>query len=157
MIMQGHLEIINKLNAILADELTAVSQYMVQSVTCDLWGYKRLADAIEARAKMEMGHAEKLIDRIVFLEGMPIVWNLLDFTIGSSVEEFNRNDRDKEIVAILGYQSGIKLATDLNDAGTEELFEANLQDEEMHLMWIEAQIAQMEQMGISNYLSAQIS
>ena len=155
--MIGHTEIIDKLNAILADELTAVSQYMVQSVTCDLWGYKRLADAIEARAKMEMGHAEKLMDRIVFLEGIPVVWHLLDFTIGSSVEEFNRNDRDKEIVAILGYQEGIKLAADIGDAGTEELFEDNLQDEEGHLMWIEAQLAQMEQMGLSNYLSAQVA
>jgi bacterioferritin len=155
--MLGHSEIITKLNAILADELTAVSQYIVQSVTCDRWGYGRLADAIEARAKMEMGHAEKLIDRIIFLEGTPVVWQLLDFTIGSSVEEFNRNDRDKEVIAIRGYQEAIKLATDLDDAGTEDLCEDNLQDEEGHLMWIEAQIEQMEQMGIANYLSAQIA
>jgi len=154
--MKGKVEIIAKLNFLLADELTAVSQYMVQAVTCENWGYAKLNDAIEKRAIMEMKHAEKLIQRIIFLEGMPVVWELGAFTIGSSVPEFHSSDREKEVNAIEQYNIGIALAENLGDWGTQELLQDNLEDEESHLLWIEAQLEQLSQMGLTNYLSMQV-
>ena len=154
--MNGKVEIIEKLNFLLADELTAVSQYMVQAVTCENWGYAKLNDAIEKRAIMEMKHAEKLIQRIIFLEGMPVVWELGAFTIGSSVPEFHSADREKEVNAIDQYNIGIALAENLGDWGTQELLQDNLEDEEGHLLWIEAQLEQLSQMGVTNYLSMQV-
>jgi bacterioferritin len=154
--MQGHAEVIDKLNFLLRDELTAIDQYMVQAVLCEQWGYGKLNDAIEARAKMEMGHAEKLIARIVFLEGKPIVVDLNGVNIGSTVPEFHGNDRDSEANAIVEYNKGIVLAETWNDYGTQELLQDNLEDEENHLLWIEAQLEQMSQMGLTNYLSMQV-
>jgi bacterioferritin len=154
--MKGKIEIIEKLNYLLADELTAVGQYMVQAITCENWGYAKLNDVIEKRAIMEMKHAEKLIQRIIFLEGMPVVWELGDFTIGSSVPEFHSGDREKEINAIEQYNIGIALVKDLGDWGTQELLQDNLEDEESHLLWIEAQLEQLSQMGLTNYLSMQV-
>lgn len=154
--MQGNSEIIDKLNFFLADELTAVSQYMVQASMCEIWGYAKLNDAIEKRAIDEMKHAEKLIQRIIFLEGVPIVSDLGAFTIGASIPEFHGNDRDKEVNAITEYNNGIHLCEELNDWGTQELLQDNLEDEEKHLLWIESQLEQLQQMGLTNYLSLQV-
>lgn len=153
--MKGNEEIIDKLNFLLADELTAISQYVVQASMCDNWEYKRLAEYTMTRAKTEMKHADALVDRILFLEGIPIVNNLGAFTVGSSVEEFHRNDRDKEMVAIDGYRGAMQLAQDYSDFGSFYLFQTNLVDEEDHINWIEGQIEQMQQMGITAYLAEQ--
>lgn len=154
--MKGHKKIIDMLNLLLADELTAINQYMVHSEMCDDWGYEKLHKAVEKRAIDEMKHAEKLIGRILFLEGKPIVTKLKKIKIGGSVEMQFQNDRQAEIEAIKAYNKAIKLCRELHDNGTEELLEEILKDEENHIDWIEAQLDQIKQMGIKNYLTEQI-
>ncbi|HEY5157074.1 MAG TPA: bacterioferritin [Anaerolineales bacterium] len=155
--MKGNDRIIEKLNFLLADELTAISQYMVQAEMCANWGYKILTETIEKRAKDEMKHAEKHIDRIIFLEGRPVVSELNKMRIGENVEAFHKNDWDAENGAIKAYNDSIKLAVELEDSGTREMLESILKDEEDHIDWIEAQLDQIIQMGIQVYLSEQIS
>jgi len=155
--MKGNDKIIEKINFLLADELTAISQYMVEAEMCANWGYKHLAEAIEKRAVDEMKHAEKHIGRILFLEGKPIVSELNKIHIGETVEAQHKNDWDAESGAIKAYNEAIKLAVEVGDNGTREMFEAILKDEEDHIDWIEAQLDQIRQMGLPAYLSEQIS
>jgi bacterioferritin len=154
--MQGNAKVIETLNALLADELAAINQYMVHSEMCDDWGYGRLHEAIEKRAVDEMRHAEKLIGRILFLDGKPIVSEPSPITIGADVEAQLRNDLAAELGAVTAYNEGIRLAVEVGDNGTRELLEEILADEEDHIDWLEAQLAQIEQMGIQNYLVEQI-
>jgi bacterioferritin len=154
--MQGNQKVIETLNALLADELSAINQYMVHSEMCDNWGYARLHEAIEQRAITEMRHAEKLIARILFLDGRPIVSQLSPIKIGADVEAQHRNDLAAELNAVKAYNGGIQLAVEVGDNGTRELFESILSDEEEHVDWIEAQLDQINQMGISNYLVEQV-
>lgn len=154
--MKGNEKVIAVLNDFLADELTAINQYIVHSEMCDNWGYHKLHDAVEKRAIQEMEHAEKLIARILFLEGLPIVSVLKKMNIGATVEIQLKNDMAAELDAIKGYNEGIKLCLDAGDGGTRELIEDNLEDEEEHLDWLEAQRDQIEQMGLQNYLSTQV-
>ena len=154
--MKGQKKIIDKLNNLLADELTAINQYMVHSEMCDNWGYEKLHKADEKRAIDEMKHAEKLIARIIFLEGTPIVSKLNPIRIGATVEAQHQNDWSAENDAIKSYNDGIRLARELADNGTRELLEAILKDEEDHIDWLEAQMDQIKQMGIQNYLVEQI-
>ena len=151
--MKGNEKIIGKLNFLLADELTAISQYMVQAEMCANWGYKVLAETIEKRAVDEMKHAEKHIDRIIFLEGMPIVSELNKIRIGENVEAFHKNDWDAENGAIHAYNDSIKLAVELEDNGTREMLESILKDEEDHVDWLETQLDEIKQVGIQNYLA----
>jgi bacterioferritin len=155
--MKGNDKIIEHLNARLAEELTAVNQYMVHAEMCDNWGYKELAEAIEKRAVDEMKHAEKLIARILFLEGRPIVSNLNQISIGPEVANMHENDREAEDGAIKVYNDSIRLAAELGDNATRALLESILKDEEDHIDWLEAQLDQIKQMGIQNYLAQQIS
>ncbi len=155
--MKGNNRIIERLNALLADELTAINQYMVQSEMCSNWGYERLHKAIEKRAIQEMKHAEKLIGRILFLEGSPTVSKLNKIEIGTDVETQHKNDWKSEEGAVKAYNEGVRLAVELGDNGTRELLESILKDEEEHIDWIEAQLDQIKQMGIQNYLVEQIS
>ena len=154
--MKGNVQVIETLNQLLADELTAINQYMVHSEMCDDWGYDRLHEAIEKRAIEEMKHAEKLIGRILFLEGTPIVSNLNKITIGANVEVQIKNDAQAETDAVKMYNQGIRQAVELGDNGTRDLLESILGDEEAHLDWLEAQLDQIDQMGIQNYLVEQI-
>jgi bacterioferritin len=155
--MKGNPKILKTLNMLLADELTAINQYMVHSEMCDNWGYGRLHEKIEKRAIDEMKHAEKLIARILFLEGTPIVSKLNDITIGADVEKQLKNDQLSEESAIKAYNAAIKESVELHDNGTRELLESILKDEEEHIDWLEAQIDQINQMGIQNYLADQLS
>jgi bacterioferritin len=155
--MKGNEKIIDKLNFLLADELTAISQYMVQSEMCDNWGYKELAEAIEKRAVDEMKHAEKHIARILFLEGKPVVSQLNPIHIGEDVEAHHKNDWEAENGAIKAYNEAVRLAVEVGDNGTREMLESILKDEEDHIDWIEAQLDQIKQMSIQVYLSEQIS
>ena len=154
--MKGNEKIIALLNDFLADELTAISQYMVHSEMCANWGYDKLHKAVEKRAIGEMKHAEKLIGRLLFLEGQPIVSQLNRISIGSAVDVQLKNDLDAEAEAIKAYNDGIRLCSELGDNGTRELIEDNLEDEEEHLDWLEAQLDQINQMGLQNYLLAQV-
>ena len=153
--MKGNEELIAILNQLLADELTAVNQYIVHSEMCANWGYKKLHEAIEKRAIEEMKHAEKLIARILFLEGKPVVSVLNKITIGPDVEKMHKSDWKAEEGAIKGYNETIQVATQVGDNGTREIVESILREEEDHIDWIEAQQSQIEQMGIQNYLVEQ--
>ena len=153
--MKGNDKIIAILNDFLADELTAINQYIVHSEMCANWGYDKLHHAIEKRAIEEMKHAEKLIARILYLEGLPVVSQLKPMHIGAKVDLQLKNDLEAETGAIKAYNDGVRLCLELGDNGTRELIEDNLQDEETHLDWLEAQLDQIEQMGLQNYLLGQ--
>jgi bacterioferritin len=129
---------------------------MVHSEMCDNWGYQRLHKADEKRAIDEMKHAEKLISRILFLDGIPIVSKLNKVNIGAVVDLQHKNDLTAESDAIASYNDGVKLAVELGDNGTREVLESILREEEDHIDWIEAQLDQISQMGIQNYLVEQI-
>ncbi len=155
--MKGQELIIAKMNDLLSDELTAINQYIVHSEMCANWGYEKLHKAAEKRAVDEMKHAERLIARILFLEGRPVVSDLKKIHIGAEVENQHKNDWTAEDGAVKSYNDGIRLAVELKDNGTRELFESVLKDEEGHIDWIEAQLDQIKQMGIQNYLVEQIA
>lgn len=150
--MKGNEKVIKVLNENLADELTAISQYIVHSEMCANWGYDKLHKVIEKRAIEEMGHVEKLIARILFLEGVPVVSELNKMNIGSAVDIQLKNDLAAEIGAVKGYNEGIRICVEVGDNGSRELLEDNLEDEEEHLDWLEAQVDQIAQMGLQNYL-----
>src|SRR5512147_2558050 len=133
--MKGNEKIISKLNEFLADELTAINQYMLHSEMADNWGYDKLHEKIEKLAIDEMKHAQKLIARILFLEGTPIVSNLKKINIGATVDAQLKNDLEAETGAIKDYNDGIRLCLELGDNGTRDLIDANLHDEEDHLDW----------------------
>jgi len=154
--MKGNKKILEKLNDLLSDELTAINQYMVHSEMCDNWGYERLHKADEKRAIDEMKHAEKLIGRILFLEGTPSVGALKKIHIGAEVESQHKNDWTAENDAIKSYNEGIRLAVEVGDNGSRELMEAILKDEEAHIDWLEAQLDQIKQMSVQNYLVEQL-
>jgi bacterioferritin len=155
--MKGHDQIIDNLNSLLRDELTAINQYFLHAEMSANWGYEKLHKYVEKRAVEEMKHAEKLIERILFLEGMPIVNELNTINIGSSVHDQLRNDLEAEKHCINDYNNGIRLSTELSDGGTKELLDSIIVDEEKHADWLEAQLTLIEQVGMQNYLAAQIS
>lgn len=154
--MKGSEIVLQVLNEQLADELTAVNQYMVHAGMCANWGYGKLHDAIEKRAIDEMKHAEMLIDRILFLNGIPTVSRLNKIVVGAKVEQQLQNDLQSELGAVVTYNAGIKKAVEAGDNGSRELLESILRDEEHHLDWLEAQLDQIEQMGLANYLVEQL-
>ncbi len=154
--MKGNEKIIEHLNQRLSEELTAINQYMVHAEMCENWKYSHLHEAIRKRAIAEMIHAEKLIARILFLEGIPIVSNLNKIFIGAEVPKMHEYDRGAEETAIRNYNDSIRLAAEVGDSGTKELLESILKDEEDHIDWIEAQVDQIQQMGLQNYLAEQI-
>ncbi len=154
--MKGNDRVIQTLNALLADELTAINQYMVHAGMCDNWGYEKLHEAIEKRAIDEMKHAETLIDRVLFLEGTPAVSSLNKMSIGGLVKAQFENDHEAELGAIQRYNDGIRLAVELGDNGSRELMETILKDEERHIDWLEAQLDQIDHMGIQSYLVEQV-
>ena len=154
--MKGNERIIEQLNTLLAEELTATNQYMVHAEMCENWGYKKLYGRIRERAIVEMKHAEKLIERILFLEGRPIVSRLDPIHIGGEVPKMHQFDHALEESAIKAYNDGIRLAMELGDNGTRDLLQELLNQEESHIDEIEAQLDQMAQMGVQNYLAEQV-
>ena len=154
--MKGNDKLIDKLNFLLADELTAINQYMVHSEMCTNWGYDKLHEGLEKRAIDEMKHAEKLIGRILFLEGTPIVSSLNNIRIGADVARQLANDKDAETGAIKAYNEAIKLASEVGDNATKEILEHILMDEDAHIDKIEELLDQVEQMGIQFFLTTQV-
>jgi bacterioferritin len=154
--MKGNEKILAVLNNLLSDELTAISQYMVHSEMCDNWRYMVLHKAIEERAITEMKHAERLIARILFLDGTPVVSSLKKISIGADIESQFDNDLAAEYGAVKGYNDGIRLAYELGDNGSRELMDSILTDEEEHVDWLEAQIGQVKLMGLQSYLVEQV-
>ncbi|HCV42789.1 MAG TPA: bacterioferritin, partial [Bacteroidetes bacterium] len=146
--MKGNDKIITVLNELLADELSAISQYMVHSEMCDNWGYEKLHKAIEKQAVDEMHHAEWLIKRIIFLEGAPVVSKLNPINIGKTVLDMVSNDQDAELAAVRAYNKAIGLAHEVADQGTVDLLIQILKMEEGHVDWAEVQRDQIAQMGL---------
>jgi bacterioferritin len=154
--MKGNAQLLQALNGLLADEMGAVNQYMVHAEMVEDWGYGKLGKMIETRAIAEMKHAEKLIGRILFLEGIPVVDKLSPIHIGSEVPKMFEYDHGAELGAIKAYNAAIKLAADVSDNATKEILDSILNDEDAHLDEIEAQQEQIKQMGLPQYLSIQI-
>lgn len=154
--MKGNQQLIEMLNKLLAAELAAVNQYMVHSEMAENWQYIRLYKLVRARAMVEMKHAEKLIERILFLEAMPIVSKLDDIRIGSDVPKQFESDLAAEMRAVRDYNAAIKLAHDVGDNATKDILENILNDEDRHVDEIEAQQDQITQIGLGLYLNQQV-
>jgi bacterioferritin len=154
--MKGDPKLIKVLNSLLADELTAINQYMVHSEMCDNWGYDKLHKLIEKRAVTEMKHAEQLIARILFLEGVPVVGGLKTLHIGAEIPKRFANDHDAEMGAVKSYNAAIVLAGDVKDYATREVLESILKDEDGHVDEIEAIQDQIGQIGLQVFLSIQV-
>lgn len=155
--MKGNDRLIKTLNSLLADELTAINQYMVHSEMSDSWGYEKLHKLIEKRAIDEMKHAEKLIGRILFLEGIPIVSNLKTIRIGAEIPKQLDYDHSLETGAIKAYNAAIVLAGEVKDFATRELLESILKEEDKHIDEIEELTDQVKQMTLPIFLSTQKS
>lgn len=154
--MKGNDTIIQHLNDRLAEELTAINQYFVHAEMTEDWSYEQLSGPIKKRSIAEMRHAESLIERIIYLEGRPVVSNYNEIRIGSDVAKMHANDLDLEYAAVINYNDSIRVCAELGDEGTKKLLEDILKEEEGHIDWLEAQIDQIEQTGIQNYLAQQI-
>lgn len=151
--MKGSQKVIDALNDALADELAAINQYIIHAEMAEDWGYGKFHHYVEARAIQEMKHAEKLISRILFLEGKPVVTDVRDVHIGAFVDKGLRNDRQSEVDTIAKYNKIIKLCVAESDQGTKEMIDHILVDEEAHLDGIEERLDQIEQMGLQNFLT----
>ncbi len=154
--MKGNAKLIEVLNDLLSDELTAVNQYMLHSEMCAHWGFHALHEAIEKRAIDEMKHSEWLISRILFLEGKPNVTKYKEIKIGTTVPEMIAYDTEAEDDAIAAYNAGIALASEVGDETTADLLTTILGMEEGHVDWGEKQQAMIKQIGVENYLAAQM-
>ena len=153
--MKGNEKLIDALNGLLADELTAINQYMVHSEMCADWGYEKLHKEFEKRAIDEMKHAERLIGRILFLEGIPVVSELRKINIGADIPKQIDFDWGAEAEAIKAYNDAIKLAAEVGDNATRDMLVEILNDEDAHIDKIEEMRDQIEQMGIGLFLSTQ--
>jgi len=154
--MKGDKKIIDILNDVLTAELTAINQYFVHGEMCENWGYERLQQVIRKHSIGEMKHAEEVIERILFLEGIPNMQRLGKINIGESVPEMLRLDLGLEMDAVARLNKQIVTCNELDDNNTRHLLEEILEDEEEHVDWIEAQLSLIEQVGAQNYLAAQI-
>jgi bacterioferritin len=154
--MKGDKKIIEILNEVLTAELTAINQYFVHGEMCENWGYTRLQNVIRKHSIGEMKHAEEVIERILFLEGVPNVQRLGKINIGESVAEILKVDYQLELEALPRLNEGIEACREVGDNNTRHLLEEILEDEEEHVDWIEAQLSLIEQVGLQNYLAQQI-
>jgi bacterioferritin len=154
--VQGDPDIIELLNEVLTAELTAINQYFVHAKMCENWGYERLYEKNYEESIDEMKDATRIIERILFLDGVPNLQRLNSVLVGETVAEQHRLDLDLERAAIERYNRGVALARDKGDNGTAELLEDLLVGEEEHADWLEAQLTLIEQVGEANYLAQQI-
>ncbi len=154
--MKGHDQVIQLLNDVLTAELTAINQYWIHARMCENWGYERLWKKIREESLGEMKHADQLVERILYLEGVPNLQKLAKVNVGQTVREQLRLDLEVEKAAVKALNSGIETARSLGDNGTRELLESVLEGEEEHANWLEAQLTLIEQVGEGNYLAQQI-
>ena len=154
--MKGNEKVIEQLNAALSDEMSAAVQYMVQAEMCAGWGYQRLSALTKARAIEEMRHAERIIERVIFLDATPNVTVPLTPRVGADVPKQLAIDLEDETNAIKMYNDAAKVCREAGDAGTKDLFESFLQDEERHADFLEAQLHSIKELGLGNYLSQQL-
>lgn len=154
--MKGDQKVIDLLNEVLTGELTAINQYFLHAKMCKNWGYKHLAAHIQKESIDEMKHADALIERVLYLEGLPNVQRLSKVNVGQTVHEILKNDYAVECVAIPLLNKGIQMCRDLGDNGSEDLLTKILVSEEEHVDWLEAQLELIKQVGEPNYLAQQI-
>lgn len=154
--MKGHPAVIDLLNQVLTSELTSVNQYFVHAKMCRNWGYRRLADFVYKESIEEMKHADTLIERILYLEGVPNLQRLNKVNVGETVPEQMRLDLETEREAVKRLNDGMKVCRDQNDQGSEDLLRKILVSEEEHVDWLETQLSQIDQLGLQNYLAQQI-
>ncbi len=154
--MKGDSKIIALLNEVLKAELTAINQYFLHAEMMENWGYMRLAGITRKESIEEMTHAEKLMERILLLDGMPNMSDYFKINIGQNVPEEFKNDLQLEYDAVNRLNNGLKLCREVGDGGSHELLKQLLVDEEHHIDWLEAQLTMIDQMGVQNYLSQQV-
>ena len=154
--MKGDAEVIQVLNDVLCAELTAINQYFVHAMMCDNWRLKRLAKHMREESIGEMKHAEELIDRILYLDGVPNMQKYMRINVGQTVSEMHQFDLDLEKDAVARLNPGLELCRGKGDNGSRLLLEKILKDEEEHINWLEAQLTQIQTMGLQNYLAQQI-
>jgi bacterioferritin len=153
--MRGNEQVIAKLNEALREELTAINQYFMHAEMCHNWGYHRIGHLIRKQSIDEMKHAEALLERILFLDGVPTM-EPLGLTIGQSVRDQFRNDLDLELKAVVSYNEAVAISREARDNSSRELFERLLKDEEGHVDFLETQLLLIEQIGYERYLSQQM-
>ena len=154
--MRGDSDIIELLNEVLTAELTAINQYFIHAKMCDNWGYHRLASHGRDESIDEMKHAERLIERILYFDGVPNLQRLYTVRVGEDVVEQFRLDLESERTAVERLNRGIALAVTKGDNGTRELLESILVSEEEHIDWLETQQETIRQVGLEQYLAEQI-
>lgn len=155
--MKGKKQVIDVLSQVLRKELTGINQYYLHAKMCENWGYKRLRKIIREESVEEMKHADRIIERILFLEGTPNVSAYDKITIGATVKQQLENDLALEMAALTVLRPGIKTCLEASDDSSRELLEHILVDEEKHVDWIESQLHQIEEVGYQNYLAQQIN
>ena len=155
--MKGHDKVIERLNDVLTAELTAINQYFIHARMCENWGYEKLWKKIRAESIDEMKHADAVISRILFLEGVPNLQRYNKLHVGETVKEQLESDRELEYAAIAFLNQGIKACRDAGDNATEDLMTKILVSEEEHTDWIETQLELIRQVGEQNYLAQQIN
>lgn len=155
--MQGNPQVIDALNKALTIELTAINQYFVQAKMCKNWGFEKLAKKHYEESIGEMKHAEKLIDRIIFLEGVPEIARYDVIRVGVDVKEQLVNDLALETRGVNTYNEAITLAVQVKDNGSRDLMNEILVDSEEHVDWLESQLHLIQAVGLENYLAEQIS
>lgn len=154
--MKGNQKVIDAMNAGLTIELTAINQYFIQSKMCKDWGYAKLAKYYWDESMEEMQHADLLIDRILFLEGVPEIARYDIIRVGKTVEEQLQNGLNLEVQAVETYNSAVKLAADVEDAGSKEIMEKILVESEESVDWLETQQNLVKNVGLQNYLAMQM-
>ncbi|MCJ7503191.1 MAG: bacterioferritin [Acidobacteriia bacterium] len=154
--MKGKAEVLEVLSKMLKEELGALNQYMLHAEMCENWGYTRLASLTKKNSLGEMKHAEKLMERILYLEGMPNLNEVPKLNIGKDVKQQLENDLALELSAVAAYNEAIATARKAGDNGSAELLQGILQDEEAHVDSLETELGLLEQLGLQNYLTEQI-
>jgi len=154
--MQGDAQVIEVLNEVLTAELTAVNQYFIHAMMCRNWRYERLAKHSREESIEEMKHAQVLIERILYMDGVPNMQRYFKINVGQDVPEQHQLDLQVEKEAVARLNKGIALCRDKGDNGSRLLLEKILHEEEEHIDWLEAQLQQIQDVGLQNYLSTQI-
>lgn len=154
--MKGDAGVLKVLGEVLTAELTSINQYFVHAEMCENWRYEGLAARIRKEAIDEMKHAEKLIERILYLDGIPNVQRYFAIHIGKNVKEMLANDLEVEYDAVKRLNAGINVCIEKNDQGSRDLLASILKDEEEHVDWLEAQLHQIKEMGYETYLVQQV-
>ena len=153
--MKGNDEVIEALNEVLCAELTGINQYFIHAMMLDNWGYKKLAEAARKESIEEMRHAQEIIERILYLDGVPNMQRYMKISVGQTVPEQHALDLDLEKDAVTRFNRSIELCRAKNDNGTRTVLEKLLEDEEEHVSWLESQLQQIQDMGLPNYLAGQ--